>query len=111
MWDACGAGYITFNANEVVKPDENETEVNMAFIIENSVILSAMAQRMQELKSNVHVRYSSRIKDIQFPNEKVSPAWNGLQGEWPSGLYSLRQTTEVKVGRVRSDSGWMTSDA
>ena len=73
MWDACGAGYITFNANEVVKPDENETEVNMAFIIENSVILSAMAQRMQELRSNVHVRYSSRIKDIQFPNEKVMP--------------------------------------
>ena len=23
--------------------------------------------------------------------------------EWPSGLYSLRQVTEVKLGRVRSD--------
>ena len=31
-----------------------------------------------------------------------------LRGEWPSGLYSLRQVTEVKLGRVRSD--FVTSD-
>ena len=31
-------------------------------------------------------------------------------GEWPSGLYSLRQVTEVKLGRVRSDSGWVTTE-
>ena len=30
--------------------------------------------------------------------------------EWPSGLYSLRQVTEVKLGRVRSNSGWVTSE-
>ena len=34
-----------------------------------------------------------------------------LRGEWPSGLYSLRQVTEVKLGRVRSNSGWVTSEA
>ena len=28
------------------------------------------------------------------------------RGEWPSGLYSLRQVTEVKLGRVRSEL-WM----
>ena len=33
-----------------------------------------------------------------------------LWGEWPSGLYSLRQVTEVKLGRVRSDFGWVTSE-
>ena len=32
-----------------------------------------------------------------------------LRGEWASGLYSLRQVTEVKLGRVRSDFGWVTS--
>ena len=32
------------------------------------------------------------------------------RGEWPSGLNSLRQVTEVKLGRVRSDSGWVTSE-
>ena len=36
---------------------------------------------------------------------------NVLRGEWPSGLYSLRQVTEVKLGRVRSDFGWVTSEA
>ena len=30
-------------------------------------------------------------------------------GEWLSSSYSLRQVTEVKLGRVRSDSGWVTS--
>ena len=34
-----------------------------------------------------------------------------LRGEWPSGLYSPRQVTEVKLGRVRSNSGWVTSEA
>ena len=33
------------------------------------------------------------------------------QGEWPSGLYSLCQVTEVKLGRVRSDFGWVTTEA
>ena len=33
-----------------------------------------------------------------------------MRGEWPSGLYSLRQVTEVKLGRVRSDFGWVTSE-
>ena len=33
------------------------------------------------------------------------------RGEWPSGLNSLRQVTEVKLGRVRSNSGWVTSEA
>ena len=32
-------------------------------------------------------------------------------GEWPSSLYSLRQVTEVKLGRVTSNSGWVTSEA
>ena len=34
-----------------------------------------------------------------------------LQGEWPSGLNSLRQVTEVKLGRVRSDFRWVTTEA
>ena len=39
--------------------------------------------------------------------------WNSLDdlGEWPSGLYSFHQVTEVKLGRVGSNSGWVTSEA
>ena len=36
---------------------------------------------------------------------------NDLRGEWPSGLCSIRQVTEVKLGRVRSDFGWVTTEA
>ena len=32
-------------------------------------------------------------------------------GEWPSGSHSFCQVTEVKLGRVRSNSGWVTSGA
>ena len=38
-------------------------------------------------------------------------AVSDLRGEWPSGLNSLRQVTEVKLGRVRSDFGWVTTEA
>ena len=34
-----------------------------------------------------------------------------LRGEWPSGLYSPRQVTEIKLGRMRSNSGWVTPEA
>ena len=33
-----------------------------------------------------------------------------LWDEWPSGLYSLRQVTDVKLSRMRSGSGWVTSE-
>ena len=33
-----------------------------------------------------------------------------VRDEWPSGLNSFHQVTEVKLGRVRSDSGWVTSE-
>ena len=34
-----------------------------------------------------------------------------LQDEWASGLYSFRQAAEVKLGRVRSNFGSVTSKA
>ena len=43
----------------------------------------------------------------------VEPTWARVSrpGEWPSGLYSLRQVTEVKLGRMRSDFGSVTTEA
>ena len=37
--------------------------------------------------------------------------YSDLREEWTSGSYILRQVTEVKLGRVRSNSGWVTSEA
>ena len=44
-------------------------------------------------------------------NNFSSETGESPRGEWPSGLYSLRQVTEVKLGRVRSNSEWVTSEA
>ena len=46
-------------------------------------------------------------RELPIPREQPS----GSYSEWPSGLFSHRQVTEVKLGRVRSDSGWVTSEA
>ena len=34
-----------------------------------------------------------------------------MRGEWPSGIYSHRKVNEVKLGQVRSNSRWVTSEA
>ena len=54
------------------------------------------------------------LKKILFKCECESAAGKMqevLRGEWLSGLYSLRQVTEVKLVRVRSKFGWVTSEA
>ena len=55
----------------------------------------------------IHVTLKSFI-DVAQQKLTVAAA---LVSEWPSGLYSLRQVAEVKLGRVRSNSGWVTLEA
>ena len=63
---------------------------------------------MTDFYENEKAKMRQCIRIIQ---QFRSPS-DDLRGEWPSGLYSLRQVTEeVKLGRVRSDFGWMTSEA
>ena len=52
-------------------------------------------------------------RSIRYISSIAGTVWGGrlfTRGEWPSGFYSLRQVTEVKLGRVRSDFGWVTSE-
>ena len=51
------------------------------------------------------------LESSLLPDAVLIAARQMLRGEWPSGLNSFRQVTEVKLGRVRSDSGWVTSEA
>ena len=57
-----------------------------------------------------HVKRGWNIS-VSVASQAALEFHSDLRGEWPSGLYSLRQVTEVKPGRVRSDSGWVTSEA
>ena len=54
---------------------------------------------------------SGRVGSIPGRTHHLSVMTRGLRGEWLSALYSLRQVTEVKLGRMRSDSGWVTLEA
>ena len=56
-----------------------------------------------------NVGLSSSGADGHFTHSKQDS--NFMRGEWPSGLNSLRQVTEVKLGRMRSDFGWVTTEA
>ena len=60
------------------------------------------------------VYFCSKLRTAETPlsenQGKHSKLKFGLWDDWPSGLYSLRQVTEVKLGRVRSDFGWVTSE-
>ena len=56
---------------------------------------------------SVGLDYPAWQNDLRRKNNRL----NDFElDEWPSDLYSLHQVTEVKLGRVRSDSGWMTSE-
>ena len=53
------------------------------------------------------LRLISRYRGSYLKDASCGP----IESEWPSGLYSLRQVTEVKLGRARSDFGWVTTEA
>ena len=63
-------------------------------------VSGSLRRRLSVLQSTMTI--------IQICNQSSNTP---LQGEWPSGLYCLRQVTEVKLGQVRSNSGWVTSEA
>eukprot|EP00794_Sanderia_malayensis_P020125 gene20125-22097_t len=67
VWDACGAGFITFNANEIERAHSEDGDNRMAYIIENSVIQSSLAKEFADIQSNVHIEYGCRIRDVIFP--------------------------------------------
>ena len=43
--------------------------------------------------------------------ENILIRWHIQRGEWPSGLNSFHQVTEITRGRLRSNSEWVTSEA
>ena len=52
-------------------------------------------------------------KEFKIRGGAIMANWyhSYTRSEWLSGLNSSRQVTEVKLGRVRSNSRWVTSEA
>ena len=68
-------------------------------------VLKKVAARMS------HNSYISQRKGDLTSNgfNRNARRYSSFRGEWPSSLSSFRQVTEVKLGRMWSNSGWVTS--
>ena len=91
------------------------------------VLLAKMEQLVMILSTSIHALVSLGIREQTVKQVKIlnCSGYNkdnakveiwahssfSNRHEGPSGLYSLRQVTEVKLGRVRSNSGWVTLEA
>ena len=84
-----------FHKNDVIHDIIPKNIIAWEFLVFPKILLQCLV-----FKANIQKGFS-RCK----PKDQLT-----LQGEWLSGLYSLRQVTEVKLGRVRSDFGWVTSE-
>ena len=69
-----------------------------------------MCKTKSKSKMKSKVEMQGKIGQLQILVDSELEA-SRVRGEWPSGLYRLRRVTEVKLDRVRSDSGWVTSEA
>ncbi|XP_034051060.1 ubiquinone biosynthesis monooxygenase COQ6, mitochondrial [Thalassophryne amazonica] len=59
VWDACSDALITF--------DKENLQDEMAYIVENDVIVAALTKQLDSLSDNVHVKYRSKIVKYTWP--------------------------------------------
>ena len=69
-------------------------------------ILAKTKMLIYHSKANLDAKIFALVKSLIFLTQKLEKL-----GERSSGLNSFRQVPEVKLGRVRSNSGWVTSEA
>jgi len=61
VWDACANSKITFHK------DYDDDSDNLAYIVENDVILSSIERQLEVMDSNVvQVKYDTRAKSYNF---------------------------------------------
>ena len=95
---------------EEKRDGDKGNDMRFSFFRDHFNLLSAILFRLSEglcTKSNDPDIYDSF--SVLLPH--ILRIQQTMRGEWPSGLNSFRQVTEVKLGRVTSNSGWVTSEA
>ena len=66
---------------------------------------------MEERSSKTPIGRQNGIFLVSFFKRERKKHHRHLRGEWLSGLNSLRQVTELKLGGMTSNSGYVTSEA
>nr|XP_057946922.1 ubiquinone biosynthesis monooxygenase COQ6, mitochondrial [Doryrhamphus excisus] len=59
VWDACSDALITF--------DKDNLEEEMAYIVENDVVVAALTKQLDDLSDNVQVKYRSKVVKYTWP--------------------------------------------
>lgn len=59
VWDACSDALITF--------DKENLQDEMAYIVENDIIVAALTKQLDTLSDNVRVKYRSRVVKYTWP--------------------------------------------
>ncbi|KAG7275431.1 hypothetical protein CRUP_033164 [Coryphaenoides rupestris] len=59
VWDACSDALITF--------DKEDLQGEMAYIVENDVVVAALTRQLDSLPGNVEVKYRSRVVKYTWP--------------------------------------------
>uniref|UniRef100_A0A8C4RAE3 Ubiquinone biosynthesis monooxygenase COQ6, mitochondrial n=1 Tax=Eptatretus burgeri TaxID=7764 RepID=A0A8C4RAE3_EPTBU len=81
VWDACSDALITFDKEDFVE--------DLAFIVENDVVMTALTKQLESIKDQVNVLYKSRVVKYTWP--AATPESEELD-EWTSE--SVEQTME-----------------
>lgn len=64
VWDACSDALITF--------DKENFEDEMAYIVENDVVVAALTRQLDTLPDNVQVRYRSKVVKYSWPMPQLA---------------------------------------
>lgn len=59
VWDACSDALITF--------DKDNLQDEMAYIVENDIIVAALTKQLDSLSDNVQVKYRSKVVKYTWP--------------------------------------------
>ncbi|XP_062253308.1 ubiquinone biosynthesis monooxygenase COQ6, mitochondrial [Platichthys flesus] len=59
VWDACSDALITF--------DKENLQDEMAYIVENDIVVAALTKQLDSLSDNVQVKYRSKVVKYKWP--------------------------------------------
>uniref|UniRef100_A0A7N6B3V4 Ubiquinone biosynthesis monooxygenase COQ6, mitochondrial n=1 Tax=Anabas testudineus TaxID=64144 RepID=A0A7N6B3V4_ANATE len=59
VWDACSDALITF--------DKENLQDEMAYIVENDIVVAALTKQLESLSDNVQVKYRSKVVKYTWP--------------------------------------------
>ncbi|XP_047132263.1 ubiquinone biosynthesis monooxygenase COQ6, mitochondrial isoform X1 [Hydra vulgaris] len=78
VWDACSPGAISFNSHDIGSDD-------VAYIIENTVIVESCLARAKQLNSVIDICFGSKVDNIHFPSNETEASDELISLSLPNG--------------------------